>query len=147
MAETLGSPRVLRVLLVVVIVLMALAVLVNTLTNNSEEPSLSYSDLLANAAAGNVEAVSQDGTRLDVSLAGDPQPRVVYVASDSINVYAEVCAATGNAPGPSCPIQYEVVATSETGQLLGYLITALLPVILIGAFFYFMLRAARQKKE
>jgi ATP-dependent Zn protease len=147
MAEILGSTRALRVFLIVVIVLFALALFVNNLGDDSEEPTLPYSEMLANAAAGNVEAVSQDGTRLEVSLAGDSQPRVVYVASDAINVYAEVCAATGNDPGPSCPIRYEVVATSETGQLLGYLITALLPVILIGAFFYFMMRAARQKKE
>jgi len=105
-----------------------------------------YSVLLADAAAGNVTAISQDGTQLTVTLTGQSGPRISYVATESIDVYAEVCAAMGEEPGPGCPIQYEFVPVSETGQWLGLLISALLPVLLIGTFFFFMLRASRKKQ-
>lgn len=67
------------------------------------------------------------------------------IASESINVYAEVCAAAGADLG-QCPIEYTALGTSEAGQWLGLLISALLPVLLIGAFIYFMMRQAQRGK-
>ena len=148
MIEGLPSPsKLVRASLLVVVVLFGLAFLWSYLSASTQGPSYPYSEMLADAAAGNVVSVVQEGNQLTVTTTSPPESRVVQVASDAINVYAEVCAATGNEPGPSCPIQFEVVAESETGQVLGYLISALLPVILIGAFFFYMMRAARQKKE
>jgi len=83
---------------------------------------------------------------LRVWLVNADNPREVFVASDSINVYAEVCAATGRQPGPDCGIRYEVVGASQTGQWIGLLITSLLPVLLISGLIYFMVRAQQQKK-
>lgn len=144
---TMDVSRLIRASLLVVVALLGLAVLWTYLAAEPDLPSYPYSEMLADASAERVETIVQQGTQLTVTLRGTAEPRTVQVASDSVNVYAEVCAASGNAPGPSCPIQYEVVAPSETGQVLGYLISALVPVILIGAFFFFMMRAARQKKD
>lgn len=111
----------------------------------NQGPSYPYSAMLADAQAGKVVSISQNGTQLSVSMKGEAQPRIAFVTS-SINVYAEACAAMGKASGPDCPIQFEVVGESQSGQWLGLIITSLLPVVLIAAFIYFMMRAQRQKK-
>jgi ATP-dependent Zn protease len=146
MFEVPSVSRLLIAFAVVVAVLTGLAYLVTSLDPDSDLPTYPYSEMLADAAAGRVVSIVQEGNQLRVTTASQDS-RIVRVASDTLNVYAEVCAATGNEPGPSCPIQYEVVAESGTGRMLEYLISSLVPVILIGAFFFFMMRAARQKKE
>jgi hypothetical protein len=139
--------KLVRASVLIVVVLFGLAFLWSYLSASTDGPSYPYSEMLADAAAGRLEAIAQDGTELTVTIRGAAAPRTVQVVSESINVFAEVCAATGNEPGPSCPIEYEVIVGSSTDQVLGYLITTLLPVILIGAFFFYMMRAARQKRE
>jgi ATP-dependent Zn protease len=131
------------VLMVVAVAIFGLALLAMYLMDERDAPVYAYSDLLADAAAGRVEAITQDGTRLTVSLSAEAQPRRTTVASESINVYAEVCTAAGAQLG-DCPIEYVAVGPSAAGQWLGLLITALLPVLLIGGFIYFMMRQAQR---
>jgi hypothetical protein len=139
--------RRLRVTVVVsVLLVFGLALAWTYLAPSDQGTSYAYSAMLADARAGKVESISQDELRLAVSVRREAQPKTVFVASSSINVYAEVCAATGKAPGPDCPIQFEVVGESQSGQWLGLMITAFLPVLLIGAFIFFMMRAQQQKK-
>jgi hypothetical protein len=91
-----------------------------------------------------VAAIEQEGTELTVSFVGQSETRIARVASESINVYAEVCAAAGAEIG-SCPISYVVHQPSEAGSVVTLLITALLPVLLIGGFIYFMMRGAARR--
>lgn len=114
------------------------------LAPTNEGPSYPYSSLLADASTGKVEAITQEGLRLSVTLTGG-EVKAVSVASDAINVYAEVCAAAGKQPGPACPIRFSVVRESAAGQWLGLLVTSLLPVFLIGSFIYFMMRVQQKK--
>jgi cell division protease FtsH len=137
------NSRLVRSSILIVVALFAMAMLWTYLMGSGDEEAYPYSQLLEDAAAGKVQSVQQDGTTLSVKLAGQNDPVTAVVPSDNINVLAEVCAAAGSTPGPSCPIKYEAVAASGTGQLLGYLITALVPVLLIGAFFFFMMRQAQ----
>ncbi len=147
MNEQVPGSRWIRLSLGILGVLILAVLLWIYLSDQGGDPeAYPYSTLLADAAAGKVTAISQDGTQLTVTLTGEAEPRIAYVATESVNVYAEVCAAMGEEPGPGCPIQYEFVPVSETGQWLGLLISALLPVVLIGAFFFFMMRAARKKE-
>jgi ATP-dependent Zn protease len=132
-------------LVLVVVLIVGLALLWTYTTDGTEASAYPYSQLLADAAAGNVEAITQDGTRLTVRMRGESEPRLVTVASESINVYAEVCAAAG-APLGQCPIQYTVVEESAAGQWVGLLVTSLLPVLLIGSFIFFMMRQAQRGK-
>ena len=78
-------------------------------------------------------------------MSGESEPRSATIASESINVYAEVCTAAGSALG-ECPIEYTARAPSAAGSMLTLLVTALLPVILIGSFIYFMMRQAQREK-
>lgn len=126
---------------VVVVVVFGLALLSD---GDEEGPTYAYSQLMADAAAGRVDAIHQDGTRLTVRLTGEQEPRLAHIASESVNVYAEACAAAGAELG-ECPIEYTVVGRSERGQWLSLVISALLPVLLIGGFVYFMMRQAQRR--
>ena len=59
-------------------------------------------------------------------LSGVSEPRRVMVASESINVYPEVCAAADAELG-TCPIDYAARAPSPAWQWIGLLVSALLP--------------------
>ena len=90
----------------------------------------------------NVESITQEGTTLTVKLKGSPQEKTTTVASADINYREEVCAVTGDAA--DCGgIKYDYVQPSAAGGILTLLITALLPVLLIGGFIFFMMRQAQ----
>ena len=131
--------------IVAVLAVFGLSLLWTYLEPSDQGTSYGYSSLLADAGAGRVVSISQSETQLTVSLAGDLEPRTVFVSSGGINVYAEVCAAAAHAIGPDCPIKYEFVPESQAGQWVGLLITAFLPVLLIGSFIFFMMRAQQKK--
>jgi ATP-dependent Zn protease len=133
-------------ILIAVLAIAGLAIAWDYLATDDEGTSYAYSAMLADAGAGRVVSISQEGTQLAVFLAGESAPRTVFVASDAVNVYAEVCAASGKQPGPDCAIQYEVTQPSASGQWIGLIITAFLPVFLIGGFIFFMMRSAQRKQ-
>lgn len=136
--------RVGLVLIVVLVAVFGLSLALTYLADTAPVTGYAYSQLLSDAAAGKVDSISQEGTSLTVVLSGESTPRTVTIASDSINVYAEVCAAAGAAPG-ACEIDYRAVQPSAAGQWVGLLISALLPVLLIGSFIFFMMRQAQRK--
>lgn len=100
-----------------------------------------YSDLILRASQGDVEAVVQEGTDMSVTLRGEAAPRTVVV-SEQVDVRQELCTAAGTSEAGACAIRYEFAEPSATGGLLTLLITALLPVLLIGGFIFFMMRRA-----
>lgn len=127
----------LRTVVVVIGAVLGLVILYVVLSNDDQEPLYAYSDLLAGAAAGEITAIEQDGTTLYVSFL-DGRSSTSHVVSESINVYEEVCAATGRLLGPDCSIYYAVLP--QTGEWLGLLISGLVPLLVIGGFLYFMMR-------
>ena len=129
----------------VVLAVFGLALLWTYFVDSKQAPPYTYSQLLEDAQAGKVKTVVQDGTRLTVTLKSATSTLNVVVPSQFVNVRAEVCAAVG-APDPgSCSqiIGYSAVEESAAGQWLGLLITAFLPVLLIGGFIFFMMRQAQ----
>jgi hypothetical protein len=82
-------------IIVAVLAIFGLALLWTYLVEGEASSQYSYSQLLADAAGGKVETVVQEGTQLTVTLRGAAEPRVVTIAPEAINVYAEVCAAAG----------------------------------------------------
>jgi cell division protease FtsH len=137
------NSRLVRSSILIVLALFAMALLWTYLMDDTAGPAYTYSDLLADAEAGKVTSVTQDGTTLTVMLDGSDTAKTAIIPSDQINVYEEICAAS-NAPSlGQCDIAYEAVEESATGGILTLLISALLPVLLIGAFFFFMMRQAQ----
>jgi cell division protease FtsH len=137
------NSRLVRSSVLIIVALFAMALLWTYLMDSNEGPAYTYSQLLTDAENGIVESVTQDGTTLTVTLEGQDTPKTANVPSDNINVFAEVCEASGAPSLASCQITYEAVAESATGQWIGVLIASLLPVLLIGAFFFFMMRQAQ----
>ena len=128
----------------VVLAVFGLALLWTYFVDSKQAPPYTYSQLLEDAQAGNVKQVVQDATRLTVTLKSDlTNARTVVVPSQYVNVRQEVCAAAGADKPGTCPIDYSAVEESAAGQWLGLLITAFLPVLLIGGFIFFMMRQAQ----
>ena len=137
------NSRLVRSSVLIIVALFAMALLWTYLMPSDDGSAYTYSQLLTDAENGIVESVTQDGTTLTVTLSNSTTPKTAVVPSDNINVFAEICEATGAPTLASCEITYEAVAESATGQWIGVLIASLLPVLLIGAFFFFMMRQAQ----
>jgi cell division protease FtsH len=140
----LSSRLVRNSVVLVVLAVFGLALLWTYIVDNNNAPPYTYSQLLQDAEQNKVLSVTQDGTRLSVNLKNDARnPLTVVVSSQFVNVRAEVCAAAGATDSGTCSIDYSAVEESAAGQWLGLLITAFLPVLLIGAFIFFMMRQAQ----
>jgi cell division protease FtsH len=124
----------------VVLAVFGLAVLWTFMSEPGSSDTYTYSELLDDAAAGKIESIKQEGTTLTVKLDGEAEERATTVASPDINYRQEVC----DAAGPDCGgIAYDFTEPSAAGGILTLLITALLPVLLIGGFIFFMMRQAQ----
>jgi cell division protease FtsH len=125
---------------VVLVVLAAfgLAVLWTFMSDGDGGQEYSYSQLLEDVAAGEVSTITQEGTTLTVTKG--QEELTTTVASPDINYREEVFAACGEACGD---LTYDYVEPSAAGGILTLLITALLPVLLIGGFIFLMMRQAQ----
>jgi len=139
----LSSRLVRNSVVLVVLAVFGLALLWTYIVDSKSTPPYTYTELLKDASTGVVTSVEQNGTRLSVVIKGNTTPKEVVVPSEFINVRQEVCAATGSSDPGSCPITYSAVEESAAGQWLGLIITAFLPVLLIGGFIFFMMRQAQ----
>jgi cell division protease FtsH len=140
----LSSRLVRNSVVLVVLAVFGLALLWTYIVEGESQTPYTYHQLLLDAGnPGKIASIEQDGTRLSVKIKGDSQPRTVVVPSEFVNVNAEVCAASGASDLASCRIDYSAVEESTAGQWLGLLITAFLPVLLIGGFIFFMMRQAQ----
>ena len=131
----------------VVLVVMAvfgLALLWTYIVDGETAPAYTYTDMLQDARDGEVASVTQDGTKLSIVLGTDTQnPKTAVVSSELIDVRADLCAAAGAASPADCQIEYGAVEESAAGGVLTLLITAFLPVLLIGGFIFFMMPRRR----
>jgi cell division protease FtsH len=124
----------------VVLAVFGLAVLWTFMSEPGSSDTYTYSELLDDASAGKIESIKQEGTTLTVKLTDVAEERTTTVASPDINYREEVCAAAGENCGG---IAYDFTQPSAAGGILTLLITALLPVLLIGGFIFFMMRQAQ----
>jgi cell division protease FtsH len=140
----LSSRLIRNSVVLVVLAVFGLALLWTYIVDSPSTPPYTYHQLLQDAAKGDITSIEQDGTRLSVVKNGDKEhPLAVVVPSEFVNINAEVCAAAGSSDLGNCPIDYSAVEESAAGQWLGLLITAFLPVLLIGGFIFFMMRQAQ----
>ena len=93
---------------------------------------------------GQVAKVVQTGTTLSVTTNDTPpQTYTTQVASAFTDVLGDMTKAAVAGGQDIAKIDYRAEQEPQTGQWLGLLISALLPVLLIGGFIFFMMRQAQ----
>ncbi|TME30239.1 MAG: ATP-dependent zinc metalloprotease FtsH [Chloroflexi bacterium] len=102
--------------------------------------------MLADAKAGRVKSVTQDGTKLTVQVTNSDTPKSVVVPDiGNIDVQQDVCTAAGTPNKGDCVanIGFAAVEASAAGSIITTLLLSIFPVLLIGAFIFFMMRQAQ----
>ncbi len=126
----------------VVLAVFGLAVLWTFMGDAQPSNEISYGQLIDNAREGQYESVAQEGTHLTATMPNGAEYTAV-VPSELTNVFADLgCAPPGVAANFECA-SFEATEPSAAGGILTLLITALLPVLLIGGFIFFMMRQAQ----
>jgi len=126
----------------VVLAVFGLAVLWTFMGNGEQTPEYGYGQLIEDARSGAIESVTKEGMRLTVTFADPSRGEATAIApSELTDPYNDICAAAGDSSA-ACE-GFNVVEPSAAGNILTLLITALLPVLLIGGFIFFMMRQAQ----
>jgi cell division protease FtsH len=126
----------------VVLAVFGLAVLWTFMGPSQPTNEIPYGTLIERAHDGDFSSVTQEGTRLTATTSGGAEFTAI-VPSDFINVFTDLgCAPGGTPEGFNCS-SFEATEPSAAGGILTLLITALLPVLLIGGFIFFMMRQAQ----
>jgi cell division protease FtsH len=126
----------------VVLAVFGLAVLWTFMSDGQAANEISYGQLILDAREGGVSKIVQEGTRITATLPGGEE-RVAVIPSDFTNVFGDLgCGPDGTASQFNCA-NFDVRPESAAGGILTLLITAFLPVLLIGGFIFFMMRQAQ----
>ncbi|MGZ8512022.1 MAG: ATP-dependent zinc metalloprotease FtsH [Candidatus Limnocylindria bacterium] len=126
----------------VVLAVFGLAVLWTFMGNGESAPEYGYGQLIEDARSGAIESVSKEGSRLTVTFTDPSRGEATAIApSELTDPWVHICEAAG--PESSACENFTVVEESAAGSILTLLITALLPVLLIGGFIFFMMRQAQ----
>ena len=133
----MGSSRWLRnsfIYLLIIVAVVAIFVTVLGGRGGGEEPSLT--DVIADVKAGNVSEIVVSGDKLDVTLKNGEKYTALKETGAS---FFETLKAAGVDPSG---VTIRVKGSSGFGTFLSYVIP-FLPIILLGAFFLFMMRQAQ----
>jgi cell division protease FtsH len=124
----------------VVLAVFGLAVLWTFMGDGDAAADYGYGQLLEDARAGRVSQITQEGQQITAVVNGTE--RTSTAPSRETSVYADLGCTTNTAGSFNCQA-FTASAESSTGGILTLLITALLPVLLIGGFILFMMRQAQ----
>ena len=131
-------------IVMLILVIGTVALLYTWLLQSPADTSKSYSFFLDQVSKGQVAKVVQTGTTLQVTTTGTPPDTyTTEVASAFTNVFDDMTKAAVAGGQDISKIDYKAQQEPQTGQWLGLLISALLPVLLIGGFIFFMMRQAQ----
>ena len=131
-------------IVMLVLVVGTVALLYTFLMSSPSDQTVPYSQFLGNVQRGQVREVVQQDLRLTVTpTAGGADYAVVVPGIGFTDVLTDVeTAARAGGVDPST-ITFSGKEASQSGQWLSLLIGALLPVLLIGGFLFFMMRQAQ----
>ncbi len=131
---------------IVMLVLVAgtVALLYSFLMSSPSDQTVAYSTFLDNVRKGEVAKVEQQDLRLTVTPRGSTATYAVIVPGVGFtNVFGDVDKAAEAGGIDPTTIVFAGKEASQTGQWISLLIGALLPVLLIGGFLFFMMRQAQ----
>jgi cell division protease FtsH len=125
----------------VVLAVFGLAVLWTFMGEGDTATDYPYGELIEDARTGEVREILQEGQRVTATLSSGEE-RITVVPSELTSVYADLGCTTGNSGSFACE-NFSASEPSAAGGILTLLISALLPVLLIGGFIFFMMRQAQ----
>ncbi len=128
-------------IVMLVLVVGTAALLFTWITTTSQPQNSAYSKFLSDVGAGQVMKVTQQGTTLTVEKTDDSTYTVI-VPTVLTQVYDNIQAAATKGGIDPAKIEFIAQPAPDTSWL-GLLLTAVLPLLIIGGFIFFMMRQAQ----
>jgi ATP-dependent Zn protease len=129
--------------LALLLVVMALGLLYLYRSQTPSVPSVDLSTALQDINAGRVRAVSIAGTVATLEFRDTPSHKARTTLPELDTVLARAVS-DYNAANPSQPIALRYADGAEPIGVIGSIVLSLLPVLLIGGFFYYMMETRRR---
>jgi len=129
-------------LLTLLLVVLGLGLLYAYRSQTPAVPSIPYSQAIQEVNAGQVRKVTIVESRATLELASGEKHQTFLPERDELLVKSVT---DYNSANPSRPIVLEYQQQSETFSVIGSIFLSLLPVLLIGGFFYYMMRQAMRR--
>jgi cell division protease FtsH len=127
-------------IVMLVLVVGTAALLFTWISSNSTPQTEPYSAFLNSVSKGEVDSVTQQGTTLTVKSGA--KTYTVIVPTVLTNVYGDIVTAAQSGGQDVSSINFEAQPAPDTSWL-GLLLTAVLPLLIIGGFIFFMMRQAQ----
>ncbi len=127
-------------IVMLVLVVGTVALLITFLQSPTSGADTPYSKFLSDARSGAISTVSQQDLTLTVKLKDNSQYQVVVPGVGFQSAYNDMVQAAGQ---NAASITFTGTKASDAGQWISLLVGALLPVLLIVGFFFFMMRQAQ----
>jgi cell division protease FtsH len=128
-------------IVMLVLVVGTAALLFTWITTTSQPQNSAYSKFLSEVGSGQVAKVTQQGTTLTVERT-DNKTYTVIVPTVLTQVYDDVRTAAKDGGQDPAKIEFQAQPAPDTSWL-GLLLTAVLPLLIIGGFIFFMMRQAQ----
>ncbi|HET9758029.1 MAG TPA: ATP-dependent zinc metalloprotease FtsH [Candidatus Limnocylindrales bacterium] len=130
-------------IVMLVLVVGTAALLFTWITTTGQPTNTGYSAFLAEVSEGKIAKVTQQGTTLTVERDGEPKTTyTVIVPTVLTQVYPDMLAAA-ETTNRTLPADIFQATPAPDTSWLGLLLTAVLPLLIIGGFIFFMMRQAQ----
>ena len=130
-------------IVMLVLVVGTAALLFTWITTTGQPTNTGYSQFLAEVSQGKIAKVTQQGTTLTVERNDKPPTTyTVIVPTVLTQVFPDMLAAAEKGSNPLPDNIFQATPAPDTSWL-GLLLTAVLPLLIIGGFIFFMMRQAQ----
>lgn len=129
--------------LTVLLVVMGLALLYAYRSQTPAVPIVSVTQAIQEIQSGRVRAVTITANLATLELTNGTREQTTIPEPDAVFAKAIL---DYNAANPSHAVELRYEQTSQTGTVIGSIVLSLLPVLLIGGFFYYLMMRARERR-
>ena len=131
-------------ILALLLVVLGLALLYAYRSQTPSVPQVDLSQAIQNINAGRVRAVTLSGNKATIEFRDSPSHREQTMLPQPDTVLAPAVSQY-NAANPSQPIELRFVSGAPGDGVIVPIVLSLLPVLLIGGFFYYLMGARRRR--
>jgi cell division protease FtsH len=129
-------------IVMLVLVVGTAALLFTWMQGTTQTNTVGYSAFLTDVHDGHVDTATQQGDTITVKLKGTGQTYTVTVPNILTQVYPDMLAAAKAGGQDASTVVYKAEPAPDTSWL-GLVLTAVLPLVVIGGFIFFMMRQAQ----